>query len=307
MPATAAEHFFGGIMKKIIFDTDIGGDCDDAGALALLHEAQKLGLIELIGIVLSTPRPYTAACVDAINRWYNNIVPIGQTDLEIPDDSGAYEGTYGTEIGRMYENSYGMKLGDDTSLRILRKLLSENEGVTIVITGYMTNVAQLLMSGPDDISPLTGKELARKSIAHMVVMAGEYVEHRLENNIYCDIPMAKVMFKEYEGTMDLLGATEGRRIKTGQPLLDRHDNNPAAKCYEIHSHGARYSWDPITAFIAVYGTEDTFRLSEPGTVTLDEEGVTTFTPCADGKHRIITIVDEERATKRIDNAMLGIL
>lgn len=35
-------------MKKIIFDTDIGGDCDDAGALALLHECERAGRAELI-------------------------------------------------------------------------------------------------------------------------------------------------------------------------------------------------------------------------------------------------------------------
>jgi hypothetical protein len=29
-------------MEKIIFDTDIGGDCDDAGALAVIHDAEIL-------------------------------------------------------------------------------------------------------------------------------------------------------------------------------------------------------------------------------------------------------------------------
>ena len=29
--------------KKVIFDTDIGGDCDDAGALALIHSLCNMG------------------------------------------------------------------------------------------------------------------------------------------------------------------------------------------------------------------------------------------------------------------------
>ena len=36
--------------KQIIFDTDIGGDCDDAGALAILHEAQNAGKAELLAV-----------------------------------------------------------------------------------------------------------------------------------------------------------------------------------------------------------------------------------------------------------------
>lgn len=66
-------------MKKIIFDTDIGGDCDDAGALALLHECGRAGMSELLAVTISTMSPYAAGCADAINRWYEHEVPVGQT------------------------------------------------------------------------------------------------------------------------------------------------------------------------------------------------------------------------------------
>ena len=35
---------------KIIFDTDIGGDCDDAGALALIHRLCDKGEVELLAV-----------------------------------------------------------------------------------------------------------------------------------------------------------------------------------------------------------------------------------------------------------------
>ena len=35
---------------KIIFDTDIGGDCDDAGALALIHRLCDKGEAELLAV-----------------------------------------------------------------------------------------------------------------------------------------------------------------------------------------------------------------------------------------------------------------
>ena len=46
-------------MNKIIFDTDIGGDCDDAGALAILHEAQNAGKAELLAVTLPEPLYFT--------------------------------------------------------------------------------------------------------------------------------------------------------------------------------------------------------------------------------------------------------
>ena len=35
---------------KIIFDTDIGGDCDDAGTLAMLHRLCDKGEAELLAV-----------------------------------------------------------------------------------------------------------------------------------------------------------------------------------------------------------------------------------------------------------------
>lgn len=35
---------------KIIFDTDFGGDADDLGALAMLHNLHNQGKCELLGI-----------------------------------------------------------------------------------------------------------------------------------------------------------------------------------------------------------------------------------------------------------------
>ena len=37
-------------MIKLMFDTDMGSDCDDAGALALLHELATLGECEILSV-----------------------------------------------------------------------------------------------------------------------------------------------------------------------------------------------------------------------------------------------------------------
>lgn len=50
------------IMKKvkILFDTDIGCDCDDAGALALLHRLCDRGEAELLAVTHCYATPWVA-------------------------------------------------------------------------------------------------------------------------------------------------------------------------------------------------------------------------------------------------------
>ncbi len=65
---------------KIIFDTDMASDCDDAGALAVLHALADLGEAEILAVVTNRKDPSnaSAAAVSAINHYYGRPdIPIG--------------------------------------------------------------------------------------------------------------------------------------------------------------------------------------------------------------------------------------
>ena len=63
---------------KIILDTDMGPDCDDAGALALLHKLEKLGEAEILAVMHCTSSIWGPGCIDAINTYYKRPdIPIG--------------------------------------------------------------------------------------------------------------------------------------------------------------------------------------------------------------------------------------
>src|SRR5687768_10367927 len=68
---------------RIIFDTDMDSDCDDAGALAVLHALADRGEAEILATVASSKNPWSAPCVDAINTYY------GRGDLPIGVPKGA--------------------------------------------------------------------------------------------------------------------------------------------------------------------------------------------------------------------------
>ena len=65
--------------EKIIFDTDMGSDCDDAGALALLHTYADMDKAEILGCIYSSGKvPYGAGVVQAINIRYGRAdIPVG--------------------------------------------------------------------------------------------------------------------------------------------------------------------------------------------------------------------------------------
>src|SRR5437763_4578522 len=63
---------------KIILDTDMETDCDDAGALAVLHALADNGECEILATVVSVRDPNSAATVDAINAYRGRAkLPLG--------------------------------------------------------------------------------------------------------------------------------------------------------------------------------------------------------------------------------------
>ena len=63
---------------RLIFDTDICGDCDDVLALGMIHALQSRGLCRLLAVTISVDHQLAAPFVDAVNTFYERgDVPIG--------------------------------------------------------------------------------------------------------------------------------------------------------------------------------------------------------------------------------------
>ena len=65
------------LVKKIILDTDMGVDCDDAVALAILLNKHIAGEIQIGCITASSTREGATATVQAITNYYGVHLPIG--------------------------------------------------------------------------------------------------------------------------------------------------------------------------------------------------------------------------------------
>ncbi|MBR6387563.1 MAG: nucleoside hydrolase [Thermoguttaceae bacterium] len=300
---------------KLIFDTDIGGDIDDAFALGLIHSLADRGQCELLGVTLTTASEWAAKFVAAENAVYGRPdIPIGLpekgTDYNFyPSDTLGQTNADGTPE---YPVPDSYKPEDPVAL--LRRLLAQadDRSVVIVQVGYSTNLANLLDTPGDAVSPLTGKELAAKKVRLVSVMGGafaldpelkQYAGMR-EWNIINDIPAAQKLAREWPGEIVFGGSEIGERIRLSSVSLKRdYRLRPAKFLRDAFSWWAsknapdeglnheRPAWDLTSVFFVVRPEEGRgyFQLSEPGFVSFDDEGAAAFTPDSNGKHRVFLI------------------
>jgi hypothetical protein len=63
---------------NIIFDSDVDQDCDDIGALFILHGAIERGEANLLATMGCTSSNAIAPCLDSVNTWFGRPeIPVG--------------------------------------------------------------------------------------------------------------------------------------------------------------------------------------------------------------------------------------
>lgn len=77
--------------QKVIFDTDMGNDVDDALALAMLYGYHKSGKAELAGILVNKGNPNAPKFCAALNKYYGlPDIPIGFISNGKTPEDGAF-------------------------------------------------------------------------------------------------------------------------------------------------------------------------------------------------------------------------
>lgn len=273
--------------QKIIFETDMGNDIDDALALDMLYKYQDAGDIELLGIMTNKNSDYSAAFIDQMNCWYGYPeIPIGIVRNGVDSEHDAIN--YAQHVALM-KNEQGDALfpqsrTDTQSLMdahiLYRKLLAEqpDHSVTVISVGFSTNLARLLESEPDKFSPLTGKELVSQKVKLLSMMAGCFVkDDQPEYNVMKDIPAAKKVFEEWPTPIVTSPFEVGIQIQyPGQSIEQDFQwapEHPMIEAYKVYLEMPydRPTWDLTSVLYAVEGSSY-FTTSSPGRVLVSEKG-----------------------------------
>jgi inosine-uridine nucleoside N-ribohydrolase len=284
--------------RPVIFDTDMGNDVDDALALAMLHALTSRGECSLIGVTLTNGNPAAVPYVRMVNRFYGRgDLPVGAAPRELK--GGAQDG-YLSAVLRSAPAKYRDERPGEPAVAVLRRLLAQSaEKVTIVQTGFSTNLAALLESKPDGISPLDGIVLARDKVALLVAMAGDFSGGGPEYNVRIDVPSAQAVFARWPTPVTFSGFEIGSELLYPASSIEQDfayaKSHPIAESYRAY-HKMPYdrpTWD-LTAVLEAVRPERYFARSDTGTVQVDADGRTHFDAGA-GERRYLRLDPARRA------------
>ena len=205
---------------KILLDTDIGSDIDDAVCLAYLLANPNC---ELVGITTVTGEgEKRAQMASALCQIAEQDVPIyigAETPILI--DQRQPSAPQASALGRL-ERQVGFPRGQ--AIQFMQQIIRENPGeITLLPIGPLTNIALLFKTDPEITDLLKG----------MVLMCGAFENDRLEWNAMLDPHASAVVYRAAPNihrsigtdvTMQVtLPAAEVRERFTGpllKPVLD---------------------------------------------------------------------------------------
>ena len=203
----------------VIFETDMGNDIDDALALDLLYKGMDAGHIRLIGVSLNKRSSTSFEFIDLMNTWYGYPdIPIAYTPRAVDNKDRDYTTPVcelkASDGKPLFKRSRKPGSWEDPVAMYRRLLAAEpDNSVVVVSVGFSGNLAALLASGGDDVSPLTGRELVARKVKYFSVMAGSFgVKKRAEYNVINDIPAARKFFAECPSPIVLTPFEIGKQV-----------------------------------------------------------------------------------------------
>ena len=299
---------------KVIFDTDMYTDFDDAGALACLHALADAGECEILATVSNTRGCMSVAMCEIINAYYGRAdIPVGCVKgigLE-NERASAHERRYGATVQK-YAKWVRHLNSDDApdAAEVYRQVLSAQPDKSVVIcsVGFMTNMRKLMESD---------REIVARKVRLWVAMACTYPKGK-EYNSMKDAESSRIalerwptpiVFSDFQYGMDCFAgrALEESEVKDS-PVADVFRGNMPSREVIARDAGehlrgcnglaGRAAWDETAVLAAVRGVELYFNIHR-GTYRMVG---------ADGENEWIP--DEEnglhiRLTEKVDKIEVG--
>lgn len=278
--------------EKIILDTDFGNDCDDTGALAILHQMAYQGEAEILATMYPMNDEWGAAAIDAVNTYYGKPnIPVGTYKGNYVY-KGKHNDFYNSKLAMSFPND--LKTGNNATDAVLlyRKILSSqpDNSVTIVVVGPQRLVADLLLSKPDSINKLDGFALVKKKVKQLVSMGAEYPKGD-EWNIKICPDGAKLVADQWPTSVVYSGFEIGKAIMTGERLItETPETNPVRVAFEtnpmVDAKKNRHSWDETAVLFGVRGLKDYWTMGT-GQIQIAEDGKNTWIASGKTRHYLV--------------------
>jgi inosine-uridine nucleoside N-ribohydrolase len=295
----------------VIFDTDMGPDYDDVGAITLLHAFADSGKATILATIASTRYEGVAAVISVFNTWFKRPeIPIGVPKGAAVDQKDWQHWT--DSILAKYPHAIRENAQAENAVTLYRKILANqaDHSVVVITTGFLTNLRNLLQSKPDSISKLDGKALVKLKVKRLVSMAGKFPQGK-EFNIFKDSLASAYVFDHWPTNVLLSGYEIGVKIKTGLPLvMDANiQNSPVKDVFRIslpmakEDRMGRSSWDETAVLVAIAGYKPWYSLKS-GEIHVLPDGSNTWEPSAFGRDSYLVETRESGEVQDLINDLM---
>ncbi|MEP6611925.1 MAG: nucleoside hydrolase, partial [Mucilaginibacter sp.] len=263
----------------IIFDSDMGPDYDDVGAITILHALADKGEAKILATMSSTKYEGVAGVLSVFNTYFNRPdIPIGVPKGDALDLRDFQHWT--DTLLAKYPHKIKTNAEAADAVTLYRKILAAqpDNSVTIVTVGFLTNLSNLLNTPADEYSLLTGKQLVKKKVKLLVTMGGKFPSG-YEFNIMKDAPASKNVYDNWGTPVIFSGFEIGVKIKAGLPLIHNTTikNSPVKDVFkqsipmDKEDSLGRCSWDETAVLIAIKGYSQWYTLHK-GKLTVAADG-----------------------------------
>ena len=233
-------------VNPIILDLDFCGDVDDAVAVRTATILDDMDVCSLKGVCLSVNDPKKSGSEGKAlhgllsNDGYGNI-PIGVCSTDHVEEYSSYWDVL-IPYSQTTPNS-------KDAVTLYKEILQKSYNkVTIIVTGYTTNIKKLL-------EDKEGYALVKSKVEKIVITGGSF-QNNWDNNFgyYLGAADAIVYVNKNCPCPVLYSFSDlGNNVKAGQAIIKNSPDDPIAKALVAHGDpDGRFAWDPYAVLIGCF-------------------------------------------------------
>ncbi len=272
---------------QMILDSDFGSSTDDLFALMMLHHYIDEGKVDLKGIIVDREGEKNAGVVDIFNTYYGHPdIPVGleRNGVKNPRCFIPYNGICdmkdkdGLPLFKRTHQASSLPDG----YKLYRKLLAnaDDKSIVIVAIGFATTLSQLMESGADEYSKLTGVDLLDKKVKAIYIQSGRFEagDSLCGYNMRAASRQSAIFYNKLPSSVDLVMSPSN--VGDGMDYIPRDvltdlstvEVNPIKSVYAYYTcDTGQRMWDTNCLVNAVLGDEE-YLLSPRGWVTFVDRG-----------------------------------
>jgi len=295
----------------IIFDSDMGPDYDDVGAITILHALADQGEAKILAIMASTKYEGVAGVLNIFNTYFNHPgIPVGVPKgdaLELRD----WQHWTDTLLAS-YPHNIKTNAEAWDAVKLYRKILAAqpDHSITIVTVGFLTNLSNLLNTNSDEYSSLSGTELVKRKVKQLVCMGGKFPSG-YEFNVMKDAKASQNVYANWPTPIIFSGFEIGEKIKAGLPLIYNNSikNDPVKDTFRIaipmakEDSAGRKSWDETAVLVAIKGYDQWYTLQK-GRIIVADDGKNTWDDTGTGQAYLVEKVDYREVRELINQLIM---